>query len=459
MSSKTQYKCSQCGHIVPKWQGKCLECDAWSSYQEIVDNKGTGSSQSISRSANIDPEKLSVLFDQIDKKQDRRVYPFSAKQLNIFFNKGLVTGSLTLLAGEPGLGKSTFALQILRSLKVADEKQKLRLLYITAEESSFELARRSRRLGIGKDDMSILQSNSLEHIEKTLGVHNPNIVVVDSIQTIFTSDSTSSPGSVSQVSMLAARLLAISKSRNISIILVGHVTKSGQIAGPKTLEHLVDSVLLLESSKNPKYRTLSFSKHRFGSVDELLLLKMESSGLQIVVDPSLALLENIEKGVGIVYGVAMDKNLVLLAEIQALVSNQKFPSGDGKSFGQRVVIGGLKPAKLNTILAIAEKYLNINLQNEDVYLQVSGLPKNCYDDSLDLPILLAIISSLKQKSIQDITKSKSDKISYSARLTLSGKIRSATNMEMRSRVAEKLGFLYNPKINNGDIDVSLSNLL
>jgi DNA repair protein RadA/Sms len=266
----------------------------------------------------------------------------------------------------------------------------MKLLYITAEESLSELARRSQRLGIPNDIM-VVQSNNFEHISEILIETKPNLVIIDSIQTIFSDQLSSSPGSVAQVSFLAAQFLAISKNYNISIILIGHVTKEGQIAGPKTLEHLVDSVVLLESSQNNNYRTLTFSKHRYGSTNQQLLLKMEVNGLQIVTDPSLALLENLETGVGVCYGIAMDKNLPLVVEIQALISNVNGNTG----FGRREVLG-LKLGKLNTILAIMEKYFDLELKNREVYVQISGLSKILTDDSLDLAILLALLSSFFQ---------------------------------------------------------------
>jgi DNA repair protein RadA/Sms len=216
---------------------------------------------------------------------------------------------------------------------------------------------------------------------------------------------------------------------------------------------------MLESTESPQYRTLSFSKNRFGTTSQLLLLKMEETGLNIITDPSLALLENLETGIGVVYGMSIDKDLPLVVEVQALVGNPNF-SAEGKGgFGRREALG-VKTTKLNTILAIAEKYLGINLKNQDVYLQVTGLPKNTVDDSLDLPILLAIISSLQEKPINIIATQKSKKLIekpiFSGRLTLSGKIRNATQLDQRKNTSEKLGFCYNPNVTQGDLKAVLS---
>jgi DNA repair protein RadA/Sms len=459
MKLKTIYRCSKCQFESPKWVGKCPQCDAWNSLAEDTINIGKdlkdGPQKILSNETRgaLQPESITEVLAKIKTQKEKRLYNFSAEILNHFFGKGLVAGSLTLLAGEPGLGKSTLSLQLLRALYQGKNTPIPNLLYITAEESTFELARRSERLKI-PPQINILQSNNFEQIQQVLENHKPDVVVVDSIQTMSSSQVASNPGSVSQVSTIASHLLAISKAKNISIIIVGHVTKDGQIAGPKTLEHLVDSVCMLESTESPQYRTLSFSKNRFGTTSQLLLLKMEETGLNIITDPSLALLENLETGIGVVYGMSIDKDLPLVVEIQALVGNPNFGVEGKGGFGRREALG-VKTSKLNTILAIAEKYLNINLKNQDVYLQITGLPKNADDDSLDLPILLAIISSLREKSISEIVTKKGNKLVekpiFGGRLTLSGKIRNATQIEQRESTSKKLGFVYNPTILPGDI--------
>jgi DNA repair protein RadA/Sms len=486
---RTVYKCQVCGYQSPKWLGKCPECASWNSFVEVVETpEDPHGSKSIQSPENLGVASLEFLIDKSKNQPEKRLYPFAFGELNKFWGGGLVAGSLTLLAGEPGLGKSTLALQLLRSLwlgqgsggsretppsstslreklpnsvspNTASAASNFKLLYVTAEESVMELARRSQRLQIPKQIL-VMQSNNLEQIERALDREKPQVVIIDSIQTIYASEISGSPGSVSQVSSLASQFLAISKSRNISLVLIGHVTKEGQIAGPKTLEHLVDSVVLLESTKASGYRTLSFSKHRFGTTEGLLLMKMEENGLQIVADPSLALLENLETGVGVVYGLAMDKDLPLVVEIQALVS--KTYGGEG-GYGHREAIG-LTGAKLNTILAIAEKYLSLSLKSSDVFVQLTGLPKSVVDHSLDLPILLAILSSAYNKPIGEIihkpakdprkreAKPKGAKLAFAGRLTLSGKVRQATNQETRQNTAQKLGFSFNPGISLGDLE-------
>jgi DNA repair protein RadA/Sms len=454
MATKTVYRCHVCNYEMPKWQGKCPNCNNWNTFEKVLEQTGPqAATQPLTNpQTGLQPETLQEVLSNLEHSQEIRIYPFSAPVLNQFWNQGLVAGSLTLLAGEPGLGKSTLALQLLRALFGGGDKIKKtpapKLLYVTAEESTFELARRSARLNIPKEIL-VLQSNNYEQIEQVLESTRPSVVIIDSVQTIFSSQIPSSPGSVAQVSTIASQLLALTKSRNISIIIIGHVTKEGQIAGPKTLEHLVDSVLILEPSENSQYRTLSFNKHRFGSTSSLLLLKMETTGLEIVTDPSLALLENLESGVGICYGLALDKDLPLVVEIQALVSK---PIMDGASFFGRREALGIKVSKLNTILAISEKYLGLDLKSHDIYIQINGLPKNLQDDSLDLPILLAILSSIKEKTITQMLKlNDKTKPIFAGRLTLSGTLRNSTSLEAREQTAKKLGFKLNPEISSGEL--------
>jgi DNA repair protein RadA/Sms len=445
-----KYKCSQCNLEFPKWTGKCTNCNDWNSLAEVADNpKGK---QGIAISGPVStPTSIGDILEMVKANPEKRHYEFSSPTLNDFWNKGLISGSFLLLAGEPGLGKSTIALQILRSLY---EKNKNKILYITAEESLFELARRADRLGINKEIL-LLQTNNFEQIEKTLIETKPAIVVLDSVQTFYSSEMQSSPGSIMQVSYLASQLLSITKNYNISIILIGHVTKDGSIAGPKTLEHLVDSVLLLERSDVSNYRTLMFSKHRYGATDSQLLLKMEEKGMEIVSNPSLALLENLETGIGVCYGMAIEKSLPFVVEIQVLVSK---PSKSEESYGRREAIN-LKMSKLNTIIAIAEKYLGIYLRSRDVYVQISGLAKNLTDDSLDLPILLAIISSINNKLVEDLfggKKTKDKKPIFAGRLTLSGQIRTPTNDKERTKTSSSLSFDYNPQISFTEINRVIS---
>jgi DNA repair protein RadA/Sms len=445
--AKKEYVCRECGYVNSKWLGKCPDCKNWNTFEEkIQEKKKNGFPVSLTKSVNNHSKSIYKIIEESGQAGKQQIYNFSTEILNQFWGQGLVAGSLTLLAGEPGLGKSTLGLQLLRAL-VKSKNGNLKFLYVTAEETSLELARRSQRLEI-PDEILILQSSNFEKIVEVIKFDKPDILVIDSIQTIYSEEIGSAVGSVSQVSTLTNRFLSLSKTLNLSIILIGHVTKEGQIAGPKTLEHMVDSVLLLESTENSKYRTLSFSKNRFGSADEILLLKMEENGLQIISDPSLALLENIETGIGICYGLGMNKNLPFVTEIQALVSTS---NSEQNYFGKREALG-LSNSKLNTILAIAEKYLKIRLKSADVYVQLTGIAKNIQDDSLDLPIIIAILSSLNNQTIDQFLNIETKKKAiFAGRLTLSGKLRKPTNLELRQTTAKKLGFEYNPGVAQGDL--------
>lgn len=450
---KTQYQCSHCNHISSKWLGKCPNCNTWNSFVEhIVDNSKNKNLAWLPPLETVSNNKQYTQLKDLNTGQNdqnsQSIYKFSSQDLNTFWNRGIPSDAVTLLSGEPGLGKSTLALQLLRSLYLANSAQiaNFRLLYISAEESINELARRSRRLNVS-DEIHFAQMNQLEQIEKVILELRPAVTIIDSIQTIYSSAVSSNPGSVSQVTSVTSRLLILAKSLEISILIIGHVTKEGSIAGPKTLEHMVDSVLLIEKSDNLIYRTLTFTKHRFGSTDNLLLLKMQDDGLAIVQDPSLALLENIEKGVGICYGVGMDKNLTFIVELQVLVSNPI-----NQAFGRRESIG-FKSSKLNAILAIMEKYLNLDIKNRDVYLQVTGMPKSITDDNLDLPIMLAVISSYLNLPVEEIIKSQQMKPKqvFAGRLTFSGNLRVPTNLDQRKNIAKHLGFEFNPVIEFGSL--------
>jgi DNA repair protein RadA/Sms len=443
----TYFECSKCGFSHPKWLGICPACKSVNSFIEKTKAKSeqgfATTSKPNSKKFLQNESQLTTLDEALNSNnhKPKTRLSFGVDILNDFFSGGIARQSLLLLAGSPGLGKSTLALQLLRSLFLANKK--LRLLYVTGEESVFELASRSQRLNIPKQIM-ILQTNNFEQIERIIEQQKPDFVIIDSIQTVFSSENDSAPGSVSQVSYLSAGFMTLTKRQDTSIALIGHVTKDGSIAGPKTLEHLVDTVLTIESLQDIKFRTLSFSKYRHGSTEKQLLLKMSESGLEIITDASVAMLENFEQGVGVCYGMALEKNLPLVVEIQALVNGNI--TGD-KFYGRREALG-IKVSKVNTILAIAERYLNLDLKSSDVYLQASGMTKNQDDDSLDLPILLAIISSVKNIPVHDLLKlEQSKKISlFSGRLTLSGRLRKPTNLDLRQKTAKKLKFELNPKL-------------
>lgn len=440
-AEKNLYRCSNCNFEAPKWFGKCPNCDSWNT-MNLIENS----------SSKIETQKKSIgkvksITQILDKTEDisKENFKLNPKALNDFWGNGIAPSSLTLLAGEPGLGKSTLALQILRSLK--NQKPNINLLYITGEESQIDLAKRSKRLGI-PEDILILQSNVWSTIKDNLLELKPDLVILDSIQTIFDQSIPSGPGSVSQVTTMTNNLLEICKTYSIAAVIIGHVTKEGQIAGPKTLEHMVDSVLMLESSSQLGFRTLSFQKHRFGSTQEMLLLKMENTGLQIITNPGLVLLENLEDGIGVSYAMTIEKNLPIVVEVQTLVNSQVSQGDSGNWMGKRETIG-IKNVRLNTILAILEKHVGINLRAADVYVQINGIASNSTDDSIDLAIVMSILSSIKNKTIKQLFGIQKTPI-FAGRVTLSGNLRTATNSKERQKASSNLGFDYNPKIENNE---------
>jgi DNA repair protein RadA/Sms len=442
---KQLYKCRECGFESAKWLGKCPECESWDSFDELKIDQSDNALHARGLSSNktkskLESQRLKTILQENLARTDTH-YGFASKLLNTFWNKGLTAGSFTLLAGEPGLGKSTLALQLLRSLKLDSDQT----LYVSAEESLTELAKRASRLGIS-DDFQLIHSNNFGQIKSYLIDNTPRVVILDSVQTIYIPELPSAPGSITQVSTIASEFLELTKTLNIAVIMIGHVNKEGQVAGPKTLEHLVDSVLMIERTELVSIRSLSFSKHRYGSTDQQLLMRMEESGLQILTDPSLAFLENMETDIGVCYGLAMEKQLPMVTEVQSLISEPK----NGQGFGRREAIG-MPTSKLHTLLAILEKYLGMDLGFRDVYIKLSGLPKKFTDDSLELPILLAIMSSYYGKPVDGLLKLQGSKHLFSGRVTLNGSLRKATSDEVRSSTADKLGFGYNQGVKMGKL--------
>lgn len=436
MKTKTLFVCNNCSFESNKWLGKCPNCSEWNTFEEkTIAPKNPA--QSISQ-ANRSIESVETFGEILIKNQnvEESFLAFNTEILNSFWNKGLNRGSLTLLAGEPGLGKSTLSLQLLRSLILANLK--LKCLYVSAEESSKEVAFRSKRLNI-PTDILILQTNLFETVEEQILAISPEVVILDSIQTVFSGQINSSPGSVSQVAGITNSLLFLAKKYQIAIILIGHVTKDGQIAGPKTLEHIVDSVLYLESSPS-NFRTLSFSKHRYGTTDNQLLMKMTETGLEVITDPSLAILGNFEQGIGIAYASVVEKNLPLLVEVQALVV------ATSNAFGKRES-QGISLSRLNIILGVLQKYLHLDFSKYDVYVQLLGNLPKITDFNLDLALLLSLYASLKNQTVNQILKlPETQKLVFAGRVTLSGKLRQPGENTNRTKVVKKLGLVYNPKI-------------
>jgi DNA repair protein radA len=414
--TKSVYFCSNCGYESPKWLGKCPGCGEWNSFVEekVSTKKRRDAGKGLVKSSK--PLKLS----EIEIKEEMRI-KMPSSELNRVLGGGLVAGSLTLIGGEPGIGKSTLLLQNILSIR------NRRILYISGEESASQLKLRADRLGKVSDDTFILCETNLDSIFTQIENVDPGLVVVDSIQTICSNDIESAPGSVSQVRECAAALLRYAKESGVPVILVGHINKDGAIAGPKVLEHIVDTVLQFEGDRQYLYRILRSIKNRFGSTNEIGIYEMVQKGLKEVKNPSEMLLsENRDEEMsGIAIGVTMEGIRPFMVEVQSLVSSAAYgtPQRSVTGFDQR---------RLNMLLAVLEKRAKFKLSQKDVFLNIAGGLKVA-DPALDMAVVAAIMSSNFDVSIDR-------KTAFAGEVGLSGEIRTVTRIEQRVSEAQKLGF-------------------
>ncbi|MDE7382059.1 MAG: DNA repair protein RadA [Muribaculaceae bacterium] len=422
---KTSFFCSACGYESSKWLGKCPSCGEWNTMVEekvIVSKKGKHKGL-LSKSGK--PIKIS----EIQPLEEPRIH-MPSEELNRVLGGGLVAGSLTLIGGEPGIGKSTLLLQNILSIR------NKRILYISGEESASQLKLRADRLGKIADNTLILCETNLDSIFLHIEDVSPDIVVVDSIQTIASNEIESPAGSVSQVRECAASLLRFAKDSGVPVILVGHINKDGAIAGPKVLEHIVDTVLQFEGDRQYLYRILRTIKNRFGSTSEIGIYEMVTKGLKEVKNPSEMLLsENREEDMsGIAIGVTIEGARPFLCEVQALVSSAAYgtPQRSVTGFDQR---------RLNMLLAVLEKRARFKLGQKDVFLNIAGGLKIA-DPAIDLAVIVAVMSSNFDLSVPH-------SVTFVGEVGLSGEIRTVTRIDQRVAEAEKLGFerIFIPKGN------------
>lgn len=429
IKNKKAFFCSNCGYESPKWLGKCPGCGEWNTFvEEKLTLSGKSSKRGLVKSSR--PMKLS----EIELKEESRI-KMPSGELNRVLGGGLVLGSLVLIGGEPGIGKSTLLLQNILSIR------NRRILYVSGEESASQLKMRADRLGKVSPDTFILCETNLDNIFDNIEEVKPELIVVDSIQTIFSPEIESAAGSVSQVRECAASLLRYAKESNVPVILVGHINKDGAIAGPKVLEHIVDTVLQFEGDRQYLYRILRAIKNRFGSTNEIGIYEMVQKGLREVKNPSEMLLSpnREEEMSGIAIGVTMEGARPFLVEVQALVSSAAYgtPQRSVTGFDQR---------RLNMLLAVLEKRARFNLSQKDVFLNIAGGLKVA-DPALDLGVVAAIMSSNFDISI-------SDRVAFIGEIGLSGEIRTVTRIDQRVGEAAKLGFetVFIPKGNLKGVD-------
>ncbi|MBR3134462.1 MAG: DNA repair protein RadA [Clostridia bacterium] len=414
--SKTVFVCSECGYESPKWLGKCPACNSWNTFYEEKLQSTTSSGKSVKLKESTKPLKLNSV---VGKEEIRT--KTSVSELDRVLGGGLVKGSLILLGGEPGIGKSTLILQLCD--KIADEDGKV--LYISGEESAEQVKLRADRLNISNDNIMFLGETDIDAIEIEITNINPKLVVLDSIQTVYSNEITSAPGTVSQVREITARVMKCCKQNQITTVLIGHVTKDGNIAGPRVLEHMVDTVLYLEGERYFSYRILRSVKNRFGSTNEIGMFEMRSEGMCEVTNPSAVLIsEDAEQvpGAGIVC--SLEGTRPLLVELQALTTPSVY--GIPKRTGN-----GVDFNKIALLIAVLEKRARLSLGNQDVYLNVvSGMKIN--EPAIDLGIALVIASSYKNVYIPKDT-------AIIGEVGLTGEIRSVNMIDKRLKESERLG--------------------
>lgn len=425
MKSKTMFFCGNCGYESPKWLGKCPGCGEWNTF---VEEKVSPAKSKSGRRGLVKSSKPVRLSDITVTDEMRMRMP--SGELNRVLGGGLVAGSLTLIGGEPGIGKSTLLLQNILSIR------NRRILYVSGEESASQLKLRADRLGKVSGDTFILCETQLDAIFTQIENVKPELLVVDSIQTILSPEIESAAGSVSQVRECAAALLRYAKESGVPVILVGHINKDGAIAGPKVLEHIVDTVLQFEGDRQYLYRILRSIKNRFGSTSEIGIYEMVERGLREVKNPSEMLLsENREEEMsGIAIGVTVEGVRPFMVEVQALVSSAAYGTP------QRSVTG-YDQRRLNMLLAVLEKRARFKLGQKDVFLNIAGGLK-VVDPAIDLAVVAAVMSSNFDLTIPRHT-------AFAGEVGLSGEIRTVTRMEQRVAEAGKLGFetIYIPKGN------------
>ncbi len=415
--SKTIFMCQECGYEAPKWFGKCPGCSAWNSMVEE-----TKEPQILTRSTGLSSNNKPESILNIKSGEFER-YDTGITELNRVLGGGIVQGSLTLISGEPGIGKSTLLLQTANNiaLKVGT------VLYVSGEESGEQIKMRGDRIGNISSQLYILSETNLEQIEKHIDSVSPVFIIIDSIQTLFKSSITSAPGSVSQVRECSNELMRISKTKNIPLFIVAHVTKQGELAGPRVLEHMVDAVLSFEGERTQEFRILRTMKNRFGTTSEIGVFEMRQEGLKEILNPSEVFLEetNFNAEGSVVIGI-MEGTRPILVEIQALVS-------ETKAIMPRRTAVGVDNSRLNLILAVLEKKMKIPFYNCDIYVNVVG-GLNIEGTYGDLGVALALISSAKGKAF------KLNKMIVFGEIGLTGEVRPIAMCERLVNEAIKMGF-------------------
>ena len=415
--NSTVFVCNNCGYESGKWLGKCPACNEWNTFVEekVISVKSSG----LGGSSKKEPAEV-VRLDDVQKKESTRIKT-NIGELDRVLGGGFVNGSLTLLGGEPGIGKSTIILQICQSVNVDGN-----ILYVSGEESAEQIKLRADRLNIKKDNLLFLAETDIDLVEAAIEKSDAKFVIIDSIQTMYSEEITSAPGSVSQVRDITAKVMKMCKQKGITTIIIGHVTKDGNIAGPRVLEHMVDVVLYLEGERYFSYRILRGVKNRFGSTNEIGMFEMQNEGLVEITNPSQILIsEREENQAGSIIVTSMEGTRSLMLELQALTTPSVFGLPRRNSIG-------IDYNRVTLLVAVLEKKAGLNLGSQDIYLNVVGGMK-LSEPATDLGVILAIASSFKNLSIKE------DVLAI-GEVGLTGEVRAVNMIEKRIKEAEKMGY-------------------
>ena len=413
--TKTLFYCKECGNESSKWLGQCPVCHEWNTF---VEAEVTKSSQKVEKAL---MERKPSHLSEIQMEEEKRISTHM-EEMDRVLGGGIVRGSLVLVGGDPGIGKSTLLLQTCHRLCADD----LSLLYISGEESLQQIRMRADRIGEFNDHLALLAETNLEIIDGVIRKEKPDIVIIDSIQTMYSDGVDSAPGSVSQVRESTVTLMKLAKGLGVTVFVVGHVTKEGTVAGPRVLEHMVDTVLYFEGDRHASYRILRAIKNRFGSTDEIGVFEMQQDGLREVLNPSEYMLEGKpEEASGSVVACSVEGTRPILVEVQALVCRSNFGM-------PRRTAAGCDYNRVNLLMAVLEKRLGFHLSEYDAYVNIAGGMK-MNEPAIDLGIALAIVSSMKDQVI-------SDRVICFGEIGLSGEVRSVQMAEQRVNEAKKLGF-------------------
>lgn len=425
--------CNDCGYESPKWMGRCPGCGNWNTMVEEIEIVSKGPRGAFQHSTSTTQKAVPII--QVETVEEPRIVT-EMSELNRVLGGGIVPGSLVLIGGDPGIGKSTLLLQVSALLSNKGH----RVLYISGEESIRQTKLRAERLGVTSAELYIYSETNLEFLNQMIDEVQPKFVIVDSIQTVYHPEVTSAPGSVSQVRECTAELMRIAKTKGIAIFLVGHVTKEGQIAGPRLLEHMVDTVLYFEGERHHTYRILRSQKNRFGSTNEIAIFEMLQGGLKEVLNPSELFLQERPYGVaGSTIVASMEGTRPILVEIQSLVTPTSF------NYPKRMATG-VDQNRVQLLMAVLEKRMGMLLQAQDAYIKVAGGVK-LDEPAIDLAILTSIVSSYKDQSVNGTD-------CFIGEVGLTGEVRRVSRIEQRVQEAAKLGFkrVFIPSSNLGGWD-------